>query len=130
MPPKISEKQIKAVMGLPPSQRYQHFLKQVADWEEAWGLYNCGWALSETHDGKQVFPLWPAKEYAIACASGYWSKYEPKSIELDYLMEELLPRLQVDDVLPGVFFTLEQGSVEISAEQLQHDLHLELENYH
>ena len=59
-----SEREIRAVLLLDSSKRFSHFVKRVADEERAWGLWNSGWALMATEDGRQVFPLWPASEYA------------------------------------------------------------------
>ncbi len=98
-------KQLAAVFALPPEKRFQHFTGMVADREQAWGLYQDGWALACTDDGTKVFPLWPAKEYAQACALDDWAAYEPREIPLGDLMESLLPKLKSDGVLPGILPT-------------------------
>ena len=49
---KINQKQIDAVLKLSGAERYQHFVKKIADWEEVWGLYQDGWALLETENNK------------------------------------------------------------------------------
>ena len=126
---KISQKQIESVIALPEQKRYETFIKVIADWEEVWGLYQDGWVLSETDDGTQVFPLWPAKEYAQLCADKEWSGYEPGSFPLDDFMEELLPNLKNDGVLPGVFYTPSDNGVTPTIDQLLSDLSQELENY-
>ena len=126
---KITEKQIQAVTQLPGPRRYEHFVKVVADWEEAWGLWDDGWALAGTKDGSPVFPLWPAKEYAQLCATGDWENYQPESIALEVLMNELLPKLRNDGVLPGIFYTQENKGVTPSVEQLLEDLEAECEKY-
>jgi hypothetical protein len=41
---KLHPKQIEAVVALPGSERYSHFIKQVADSREVWGLFKDGWA--------------------------------------------------------------------------------------
>ncbi|WDE07031.1 DUF2750 domain-containing protein [Thalassomonas viridans] len=125
----INLKQIEAVIALDGSKRYAHFVKVIADWEEVWGLYQDGWALASTEDGETVFPLWPAKEYAQLCAEKEWVGYQPESFSLDELMEELLPNLKADGVLPGVFYTPLDKGVTPSVEQLLADLNEELDNY-
>lgn len=126
---KINEKQFEAVMSLPGQQRYKHFIKTVVDWECVWGLYLGGWALASSNSGEQVFPLWPAREYAALCADKIWSGYEPVSISLEEMMDVLLPKLQTDRVLPGVFYTPTGRGTTPSVEQLVEDLKRELSNY-
>jgi len=126
---KINQKQIEAVTALLGQKRYETFVKTIADWEEVWGLYQDGWALAETDDGKQVFPLWPAKEYAQLCAKKEWAGYEPKSFSLEDFMGELLPNLKDDGVLPGIFYTPSDNGVTPTVDQLLADLNEELENY-
>jgi len=83
---KVNAKQLAVVLGLSGPKRYEHFVKVVVDWQEAWGLYQDGWALAGTDDGEQVFPLWPAREYARICSDKEWEGYTPRAISLDDLM--------------------------------------------
>lgn len=125
----ISQKQIEAILRLPPPQRYDHFIKRVVGWRKLWGLYSDGWAMSETEDGQSVFPLWPEREYAELCANNDWAGYEPREIELNEFLVELLPLLTERGVHPGVFFIPEEGSINIANDQLQSDLEQELAKY-
>lgn len=126
---KVNPKQLAAVIALPSKERYEHFVKVVADRQEAWGLYQDGWALAATNDGISVFPLWPAEEYAAMCAQDQWAGYKPQAINLDDLLNELLPKLEQDGVLPGVFYTPNNKGLTPSVEQLRHDFEAELQNY-
>lgn len=126
---KINQKQLESVIALSGPKRYQHFVKVVTDWEEVWGLYQNGWALAATDDGQNVFPLWPAKEYAQLCAAKEWEGYEPESFSLNDFMNELLPNLRDDGVLPGIFYTPSDNGVMPTVDQLLADLNEELENY-
>jgi len=125
----ISDKQIAAVLALPGNERYKHFIKRVADSELAWGLFDEGWALAATDDGARVFPLWPAEEYAKLCAVGEWGGYAPRSFSVEELLEDLLPMLQEDGVLPGIFYTPDDKGVTPAVELLRQDLAAELQNY-
>lgn len=126
---KINPKQISAVIALTGDERYRHFVKVISDWQEVWGLYLDGWALASTDDGTAVFPMWPAKEYAALCAENEWMGYEPKAFSLDELLNDLLPRLKRDGVLPGIFFVLGGKGVTPTVDQLMHDIEVELQNY-
>lgn len=126
---KISEKEIESILKLDGPSRYKHFVKRVADWEEAWGLYSDGWSLAETDSGDKVFPLWPAEAYAKLCAKEEWEGYEPSEIPLDDLFDELLPRLASDGVFVGVFYTPSDKGVTVEANQLVEDLRAESSQY-
>ena len=125
----LNSKQIEAVIKLPAPKRYSHFIKKVVGWKRLWALYDDGWAMSETTEGLPVFPLWPEKEYAELCISGDWSSYQPKSIELDEVLDSMIPMLRERGILPGVFFTMTDGSVNANVDELELDLREELTKY-
>ena len=125
----INQKQIEAVLKLPAPKRYSHFIKKVVGWQKMWGLYDDGWAMSESSDGEPVLPLWPGKEYAELCISGEWSNYKPKEIELDEVFEDVIPTLREQNILPGIFYTMEHGSVNANIDELESDLKEELSYY-
>jgi hypothetical protein len=125
----VSAKQIEAILMLPSPKRYSHFIKKVVGWRKMWGLYSDGWAMSESPGGAAVLPLWPGKEYAQLCADGYWSTYEPKAIELDEALDNMLPMLRERGIQPGVFFVVDQGSVDVSLDEFERDLRAELSKY-
>jgi hypothetical protein len=127
---RTNQKQIEAVLALPAPKRYSHFVKVVADEETIWGLYrDNGWALAGAADGGDIFPLWPAAECARLCATGDWSGYEPREIEIARLLDELLPRFEKDGVRPAIFPTLADKGVVPTVEVLRQDLKTELEKY-
>jgi hypothetical protein len=124
---KINPKQIEAVLTLPGPKRYAHFIKVVADQRYVWGLYSDGWALVGTDDGKQAFPLWPAREYAERCICGEWSGYQPREIDLDTTFECLFPKLMASGTEVAIFPTPVQKGVIPGLKQLESDLREELE---
>ena len=126
---KVSQKQLKAVLALSGVKRFEHFIKVIADWQVVWGLYQNGWALAAADDGTVVFPLWPAEQYAQACAANEWKGYEARPISLSDFVDVLLPKLKADGVLPGVFYTPTCKGVTPSVEDLKSALDAELENY-
>ena len=101
----LDANQLKAVVTLPAPQRYEYFVQQVAQSREVWGLFRNGWALATKDDGTLVFALWPEREFAQLCAEFEWEGYEPQSFGLDELLDELLPQLQQDGLVPGIFRT-------------------------
>lgn len=125
----VSEKQVQALLKLDGPKRYDHFIKHVVDCEQAWGLYKDGWAMGGDDSGTPTFPLWPAKEYAILCANGDWAACEPSEIPLDDLVEELLPNLDRDGVIPSIFRTPEGQAAMPTVELLLADLRNEMLRY-
>jgi len=128
---KPSAKEIEAVSLLDGSKRYTYFIKKVADWEEAWGLYDDGWLMSGDDEGNRAFPVWPAAEYASACAVQEWENAKPKSISLDELMEEVLPSLSEEGLFVSVFLVPSEGLVaaNVLPSKLLKDLHQECALY-
>lgn len=124
----ISDQQKRAVLALPGPQRYEHFVKQVADRQQVWGLYSDGWALAAGPDGTRVFLFWPAEEYAKACATEHWAGYEPEALDLDEFLD-LLTSLEADGVMPGIFYTPGDKGVTPSVRELRERLEEELRRY-
>jgi Protein of unknown function (DUF2750) len=123
---RLNPKQIAAVVALPGPRRYANFVKVAADQRKVWGLHAEGWALASTDEGKEVFPLWPAEEYALQCAVGEWAKFRPEEIDLDTLFDVLIPKLKATGTLVGVFPTPEDKGVTPDLAQLEVDLRSEL----
>jgi hypothetical protein len=118
----IDTRQLQAVVMLPGPQRYAYFVKRVAETGVVWGLYRQGWALAKKEDGTLVFPLWPDSEFAQVCADYEWTGYVPQSFALDELMTELLPQLEQDGLVTGVFYTPGARDVMPTAGLLRADL--------
>ena len=128
MKPK-TQKEIESVLRLDGQARFEHFVKQVAAHEAAWGLWEDGWGLLADNEGLQVFPLWPSREYAELFRGSDWSEYEAKEISLEELLRDLLPGMAERGVLPGVFPTPAGQGVTPTAEELATALKIECEKY-
>jgi hypothetical protein len=83
----------------------------------------------ENDDGAQVFPLWPAREYAELHRTGDWVAYDAEEITLARLLDELLPKLAKRNMLVGVFPISEGKGVTPTPEELAASLRKELEKY-
>ena len=122
----IDTRQLQAVVMLPGPQRYDYFVRRVAETGVVWSLYRQGWALAKKEDGTLVFPLWPDSEFAQVCADYEWTGYSPQSFALDELMTELLPQLEQDGIVTGVFYTPGARDVMPTAGLLRADLNDEI----
>ncbi|QNA90850.1 DUF2750 domain-containing protein [Massilia sp. Dwa41.01b] len=115
-----------SVITLPKQLRYEHFVRRVAATGEVWGLYRDGWAIGKTDDGALVFPLWPSNELAQQCAVLEWTGYVPQAFALSELLDELLPQLESDGVLPGITYTPDEYGLTPSHAQLRAELQARL----
>ena len=118
----ICDEEARRIAALPAEQRYDYFVNEVADRGEAWGLYDEGWAMAVTDEGQPVFPLWPRREYALLCATDVWDQYQARSILIDKLLNSILPGLEQENSLPGVFFLAQGRGVTPSVGELVNDL--------
>lgn len=123
---KMNDKKFQSIITLPGPQRYVHFVKAVAGWGRAWGLFDDGWAAMGTGDGTITFPLWPAEEFAAALVREEWSHFSPRSIDVHDILDEIMPRLRKDGEFIAVFPTPQQKGVIPELNQLEHDLREEL----
>jgi hypothetical protein len=101
----LDANELKALVTLPAPQRYAYFVDRVVRTGQVWGLYRNGWALAKKDDDTLVFALWPERESAQLCAEFEWEGYAPQAFTLAELLDELLPQLQQDGIVPGIFRT-------------------------
>lgn len=99
----MNHKEFEAVIKLPANIRYEYFIKKVVDFEEVWGLYEEGWAMTSDDDGSMMIPFWPKREFAEYCAFEEWSNYKAQSISLDEFINEWLPGIEEDQYKPSIF---------------------------
>ena len=126
----LREKQLKAILALPGQQRYEHFIKQVADSLRVWSLRDeAGWVCSTTDEGTSVLPLWPHPDYASLAATGGWMGAVPHAIDLRKLMDEMLPDFRERGVGVLILPTQDGKGVVPPLDQLLSDLQEELDKY-
>ncbi|HTE18405.1 MAG TPA: DUF2750 domain-containing protein [Armatimonadota bacterium] len=119
-------KEFASVVALPGPERYEYFIKRVADWESIWGLYQDGWFLMGDAEGRAVFPVWPHPRFAEAIATGDWDGAVAREISLDDFREKWLPGMTREGKSVAVFPVPPRQSVPVSPERLTRDLEVEL----
>jgi hypothetical protein len=130
MPYKINRQEFEAVSSLPPAERYEHFVKRVADWEEVWTLRSPdGFALADDGDGRELVPVWPHPDYAGACACGAWADYLPDMISPARFREKWLPGIERDARAVSVFPVPAGPGIVSEAPRLAADLEAALSQY-
>ncbi len=124
----MNEKEFNAVIKLPANIRYEYFVKKVVDWEEVWGLFDDGWAMTEDDNGRLMLPFWPKEEFATYCAFEDWSNYKPQNISLDEFISDWLPGMKEDGYNPSIFWNRVDSAV-LEIDTLILDLEEELKKY-
>ncbi|MDT9757074.1 DUF2750 domain-containing protein [Heyndrickxia coagulans] len=124
----MNSKEVEAVLTLQAFKRYEYFIKKSVDYEEVWGLYHDGWAMSKDDNGCPLVNFWPKKEFAQKCAVEEWKEYHAKKIDLYEFMNEWLPGMKSDGIKPSIFWN-NVDSVVVDTERLKKDLDEKLENY-
>ncbi len=119
--------QFLAVMALPEDARYLHFLRQVADSAQVWGLLDPrGWVTLTDAQGHAGLPVWPHPAYAAACASDDWSGYVPACIEVPAFLDHWLPDMAELGVRVDVFPATGRRGLMVPALELELQLREQL----
>jgi hypothetical protein len=130
MPYEINQREVDAVFALPGPDRYEHFIKRVADWKEVWGLASeGGWVMMGDSDGHNCIPFWPHPKYAEGLAADDWGDSEPKPISLHDLLAKWLPGMASDGLHVAVFPSADRKSVVVDPLRLKRDVESECEQY-
>lgn len=93
----LTPEELSALLKQGDEQRAAWMIEDVAAQEEAWGLEDAnGWVVaklaSPLADGPAyALPLWPRQELAALEAAG--PHEQPRAIDLETLLEELLPEV-------------------------------------
>lgn len=123
-----SRKKAESVISLNDRDRYDYFVRKVADFEVAWGLGGDGWATAKLN-GSVVVPFWPEAMFAELSATGEWSGFRPKQIRLDEFLSNWLPGMQRDGILCLVFPAPSGAGSIVHPQQLIESIVKELEQY-
>ncbi|MGS7252889.1 DUF2750 domain-containing protein [Pseudomonas sp. SK] len=124
----MHDKKVLNVSSLSSEERFEFFIRKVADFEVVWGLYDEGWATAAL-EGSVLVPLWPEEEFAKRCATDEWSDFWPRKISIDDFLYKWLAGMHLDSRLCQVFPVPGDAGVLISPFALEVALREELEKY-
>ncbi len=125
----MHQKQIENLLKKSGKDRFLYFVRKVTDFEEVWGLFANGWAMTADDDGRKAIPFWPDKDLSSLCREGAWENYNSKQIELNKFISKWLPGMEKDGVLAAIFPTPKDKGVIIQPKELIDSLEEELEQY-
>ncbi|GBC59404.1 hypothetical protein DENIS_0343 [Desulfonema ishimotonii] len=125
----MHQKKIENLLKMSGKERFLYFVRKVADFEEVWGLFADGWAMTADNEGRKAIPFWPEKDFSNLCAEGAWKNYNSKQIKLDKFMSKWLPGMEKDGVLVAIFPTPKNKGVIIQPKELSASLEEEIEQY-
>ncbi|TGN30027.1 DUF2750 domain-containing protein [Empedobacter tilapiae] len=122
-------KEIENILKLTPFERYQYFIRKIADREIAYTFIfsNGDYAIS-TIDDKKLLPIWSAKEFAELSKTDGWENCIIIELTFDDFEETLFDYIDENNLLLNVFPTDKTGFV-VSLEEFARDLKDELEQY-
>lgn len=126
----IHVKEIERVLSLEPFNRYQYFMKKVADSEVMYTLQSNNGELAISYiDGEILLPLWTSIEFAEICKVNEWLYFECKEISLDYFENELIEFIAEVNYLLNVFPISDKTGFVVNLEEFATDLSNELKQY-
>jgi hypothetical protein len=126
----LNDEEFEAVSALPAGERYNHFIKRIADWEWVWALADADGLVAHADDeGHAYIAVWPHRRYAEACATDEWSGAEATPIEVHEWVEAWLPRLAAEEAMTAVFPTPEHQGFIVPPLGMKADLEEELSLY-
>ncbi len=119
-PTPLSPEDLAALLKQGDEQRAQWMLQDVSAHEEVWGLEDAnGWVvakLAQPMPGGPAYalPLWPRQELAALEAAG--PAEQPRAVELETLLEELLPEIAERNWAVLAFSVQNKGRAFLAAE--------------
>jgi hypothetical protein len=127
---KVSQKEIESVSVLPAFERYQHFIKRVADFELMYTLSDGkgNFAISDL-ENNELLSFWPAKEYAELNAIDEWSVYRVHEVSIEDFEDKIIDLVVSENYLLNIFPANGKTGFVVNLEEFARDLSSEMEKY-
>lgn len=128
---KISDREIEAVSKLNAFQRYQYFIKRVADSEKMYilGTEEENFALAKV-DNNILFSVWPTPEFALLCNVDQWKNFNVREITLEEFEDHIVDEIGNNNWLINVFSTRNKSGFVVDLDEFARDLNEEMKRYH
>lgn len=127
---KPNQEEITNVSVLEPFNRYQYFLKKVVDNEMLFTLKTDSndWASSTVKD-YELYPIWPATEFASNSKTDEWSEFTIIELGLYDFINIILPQIEKEGILLNVFPIGTTTGFVVKINEFIRDISNELKNY-
>ena len=123
-----SEDEFRSAVNLDAADRYEHFLRKVSAWGEAWTLRGRGGVVAaDDQDGGTLLPIWPHDSYAQRCAVRDWADAKPMKIPLSELLDTWVPRMEREHMKFAVFPLRDGACAQVEAAAVAEDLRAQRE---
>lgn len=129
MPWVLKQKEIDALLVADAQRRYEYFIHRVCDMRAIWGLYDDGWA-SLSNGDQHLMPLWPHQKYAALMATGDWSAFKPRKIDLRDFLKTWVAGMRERGVQPAIFPVSTGNSILVDLDSLEANLRHELSEWY
>lgn len=123
---KIYENEIKEISSLEPNERYNYFIKNVANIETMYTLYKDGKFVLTCINNNKLLPLWSAKEFAENYRNIRWDDAIVQEISLDYFEDNLS---EFEDFLFNIFPVTDKTGFVVTLDEFVRDLTEEFNRY-
>jgi hypothetical protein len=121
---------IENIKKLEPFQRYQHFIKRIADFEELWTIIDedGDYALSSL-DEFTLIPFWSAEEFIASNLEEGWENCKSLKLTLNDLEDSIFEIIASENYLINVFPVDGRSGFVVSLNEFCRDLNEELKQY-
>src|SRR3954451_13198184 len=103
----LSDEEYEQTRALPPEERYHAFVEDVLATGEVWVLVDPDsdqvGIVHDDEEGRDYMMVWPRERYAATEASEHFSRHRASSSTIDAWLRTVVPRLEEDGLLVGVF---------------------------
>lgn len=126
----LHPKEVEAITRLDSLNRYQYFMKRVADFEVMYSLQDeeGDWVMADI-DEHGLFCVWPFPEFASACAVDDWEGCKVVAISLDTYQKEIVELIKEENMLLNIFSSSDKTGFIVSQVEFARDLNKELAQY-
>ena len=131
----LHPKHIANLSGLKPFDRYNYFIRKVADGEELWTIVDANDDLGisviedDNNTYKTLVPFWPEKDFIEDFLTDNWVKHTPVKISLDDFEDKIIAIIEEENYLINVFPVNNKTGFVVTLQELIRDLNEELEQY-
>lgn len=126
----LHPKHIENVLKMSSFERYQYFLRRIADAEELWTIVDeMGEITLSNIEGNVLMPFWSNESFIENTLLEGWAKCSPFKINLDELEETIFPIIEKNNYLINVFPKATKSGFVVNLKEFIRDLNEELEQY-